>query len=801
MRPRVLLIEGNQDGTTGGSHRSLFDLARLLRQRGFETSAVFYEDNAIAAELRGIGIPALVWPAERERVRGSPLLATVAGGLRLLPRIRSRWRYLEAHGISLVHLNNAPTLGFDDWLPAARLARIPCIAHMRADCADFMPRHWLGRVLVRSYDRVIAISNHVVAAAERIGIARRKIDLVYNGIDLAAWRASVRRPVAAVREALGIAPGTFVVAMVGNIREWKGQHVLLDAAGRMGRTGGGLRVLLVGDVARSDRVYFDRLRALVEAAGLQGAVSFLGNRSDVADIMSAADVVVHASVAPEPFGRVILEAMALGKPIIAPMLGGPVEILGPDWQGFYEPGSADDLARQLDRARSDAKWAAVVGAEAAARAEAFDVARTVEGVTRVYGQLLRAVPSAPAAEPTHRPGVPAARAPERKRLRVLMYAKYLPPRFSGAGLQAVTLARALTQRGVQLRLVTERTPEHDAPYDLDGLVVYPSLPAAVDVSPRAVTCALVAREAWRYRASVFHAHSAFPEASAMGVAVQPLGVASLLKVTLQRADLDCSTRFIGPLHRALLRRQTGIVAISTEIATELDGLGIPGDRVLRIPNGVDTGRFRPASVEERARVRGSLGIPASTRVVLFVGMLSRRKNVDWLLDQWARWRASGAGSGDTLLLLAGPPSSEEGDKLEARVRGLTADPAAGVRWVGAVRRTEETYAAADLVILPSTAEGMPNVLLEAMACGLPSAAAESGGCRDLLQGHPSPGWLFAPGDGEALLECLANLGAAARLGEMGAAARRRAEAVYSIPVIAGQYEYAYRRLTGLLDVT
>ena len=376
-----------------------------------------------------------------------------------------------------------------------------------------------------------------------------------------------------------------------------------------------------------------------------------------------------------------------------------------------------------------------------------------------------------------------------------MYAKYLPPRFSGAGRQAVTLARELTQRGIELRLVTERTPERPVEYELDGVAVHPILPARRNTDPHAMTCARVALEARRYRATVFHAHSAFPEASAMGAAVRSLGVASLLKATLHRADLDCSSRIIGRLHRVLLQRQSGIVAISSEIAAELKDLGIRADRILRIPNGVDTNRFRPASRDERARARALLGIAPSTRVVLFVGILSQRKNVDWLLDQWGQWRASPERQGDSLLVLAGPASTEDAGRLEARVKRLTADAVAAVRWLGAVERVEQVYAAADLVVLPSVAEGMPNVLLEAMACGLPAAAADSSGCRDLLQGASPLGWLFAPGDSEALQACLGDLGAAERLVLMGAAARQRMETHFSIPAVAAQYVDAYRRLS------
>ena len=391
MTTRILLVEGSEDGTTGGSHRSLADLARLLRPRGYDTRVVFYEDNAIAVELRQFGIPVQIWARDRERVASHARFAKFSARLAVLPRIRRRWQYLRSQQISLVHLNNAPTLGFEDWLPAARLARIPCITHMRGDVAPYMPGTRIGRLLVRSFDRVIAISRHIVTAAERIGVPPQRVTLVYNGIDVDAWRASVTRPQVVVRSELGIAPDAHVVTMVGNIRDWKGQHLLLDAIARLpeaSRTG--LRVLFVGDVGQADQSYYERLRRRVEAARLGSVVAFLGARSNVAEIMNASDVIVHASVRPEPFGRVLLEAMALGKPLLAPRLGGPAEMLTSDCGVLYEPDSSEDLARQLGRIRDDATWGAGLGKRAIERARVFDVARTVDGVVRVYEELLGA---------------------------------------------------------------------------------------------------------------------------------------------------------------------------------------------------------------------------------------------------------------------------------------------------------------------------------------------------------------------------------------------------------------------------
>jgi glycosyltransferase involved in cell wall biosynthesis len=245
----------------------------------------------------------------------------------------------------------------------------------------------------------------------------------------------------------------------------------------------------------------------------------------------------------------------------------------------------------------------------------------------------------------------------------------------------------------------------------------------------------------------------------------------------------------------MLRQQSAIVAISQEIGHELEELGIPPDRILRIPNGVDTVRFEPAEPDRRAAARRMLGVAPEARVAAFVGVLDGRKNVGWLLDEWRQWRASGP-CPQALLLLAGPAGGDANDPLRARVEAVAADPGSGVRWVGTVNRVEDVYAAVDLVILPSVAEGMPNVLLEAMASGLPIAAVDTSGSREIVEAEPPVGWLVRAGDAAALRRCFAALTRPEELHAMGLAARVRATQRYAMSVISERYEEAYSRLAG-----
>jgi glycosyltransferase involved in cell wall biosynthesis len=178
--------------------------------------------------------------------------------------------------------------------------------------------------------------------------------------------------------------------MVGNIREWKGQHVVLAALERLAPSiRDRLHVMFIGAATPSDEPFRQALDATVKRAGLERVVSFLGARLDVPDLVNAADLAIHASVKPEPFGLVVVEAMALGKPVIGASTGGPAEVLTPDCGITHDVRDPGQLARALTRLIEDPGARARLGANALVRVEEFTVRRTVEGTERVYQRFLR----------------------------------------------------------------------------------------------------------------------------------------------------------------------------------------------------------------------------------------------------------------------------------------------------------------------------------------------------------------------------------------------------------------------------
>jgi glycosyltransferase involved in cell wall biosynthesis len=351
---------------------------------------LFHQDNAFVGRLREAGVPVHVWESPARAANGPaprprPLPVKIWSALGAIGR---RARFIREQTIDLVHLNNSPAIGCDDWLPAARLAGVPCVTHARGEVID--PAPWYRRWLWRKFDRVIAISGFVAAAMERIGIPEARITQVYDGVDVERFHARVRRSPEEVRRELGVPDDALLVAMVGHIRWWKGQDLALRALASLDEaTRRRLLVLFVGPTPEAERPYHDALAKLVAEHGLGDQVAFLGQRDDVPDIMNAADVVLSASTAPEPFGLVVVEGMAVGKPVVATRHGGPAEIITPGAGLCFDPASPEELGTLLESLLDSPELRSALGRGGRERAEAFPVSRAVAGVERVYTELLR----------------------------------------------------------------------------------------------------------------------------------------------------------------------------------------------------------------------------------------------------------------------------------------------------------------------------------------------------------------------------------------------------------------------------
>jgi glycosyltransferase involved in cell wall biosynthesis len=242
---------------------------------------------------------------------------------------------------------------------------------------------------IRQFDAYFPVSRVMQRALEEYGIDPAKIELTYNGIDFSAIADAELRPRAEIRQEFGLGPDQLLVAMVGNIRRWKGQHVVVDAlAGLTPEERSSLRVLFIGDTAEGSMEYHEGLVESIEAASLQDTALFTGWREDVPDILEAADIAIHASVTPEPFGLVVLEAMHHGCATVAADEGGPVEMITEDTGITFSPSDPAQLTDALRRLIHDEALRKRLAGNARHRARIFDQGNHVKGIERRYARIL-----------------------------------------------------------------------------------------------------------------------------------------------------------------------------------------------------------------------------------------------------------------------------------------------------------------------------------------------------------------------------------------------------------------------------
>lgn len=238
-------------------------------------------------------------------------------------------RYVRTHRIDLVHLNNGVLIN-DAGLTGAFLAKRPAVVHVRGP--EYAGRTSTG--LAKLACRFMPVSRFIAETVSRLGVSADRMDIVPEGLDAEAFREAADGE--SVRNELGLPADAPVVGMVGCLVPWKGHAVFLDACAEVLKSHPAV-FLIAGDSPDPDSPFPRFLNARAEERGVAENVRFLGHREDVASVMDACDVVVHASTSPEPFGRVILEAMALGKPVIATRGGGPSEVIAEGEDGLLVP--------------------------------------------------------------------------------------------------------------------------------------------------------------------------------------------------------------------------------------------------------------------------------------------------------------------------------------------------------------------------------------------------------------------------------------------------------------------------------
>ena len=373
-RPVVLQVLPSL--VTGGAERGAVDMAIALARAG-GVPLVASAGGPMVRELERHGVRHVVLPlATKNPVAMLRNAATLAALIR-------------AEGVDIVHARSrAPA--WSAWL-AARRTGVPFMTTFHA------PYNFKGG-LKRRYNAVMAMGARVIAISDFIRdhiLAHYRVDparirVIHRGIDLDRFAPGRVEPtrVAALARAWQVPEGRPVVMLPGRLTRWKGQAVLIEALARLGRRD--VFCLLVGsDQGRTG--YRQELLDLTAARGLADAVRLADHCDDMAAAYLLSDVVVSASSDPEAFGRVIVEAQAMGRPVIVTNHGAVREtVLAGETAWTVPPNDPQALAAALSEALSLPEEARARLAERAIRfvGERFSRERMCARTLEVYRELL-----------------------------------------------------------------------------------------------------------------------------------------------------------------------------------------------------------------------------------------------------------------------------------------------------------------------------------------------------------------------------------------------------------------------------
>ena len=358
----------------GGTEISTLLLLKHMDRREFNPFFVLQGKGPYYDRIVKLGVPVTIIPLNQLKV------------ISLIKYIKTVWdlsRFIRKNRIDIVVCTLEPCNQYG--LPAARLNRIPIACHTRNLIPDFRS-FW--RTLLHFPD--VLIANSKATAESYIPFVRKhqKVEVVYNGVDLEEYSPSLKDNT--IRKRYGIGDNKFLIGMIGRISRPKRQDIFLKTIAEVVKFYPDVCAFIVGDtrIDRSEQ-YLEELHQLVKKFELEDKVIFTGFINDMKGLYASLDLLVLPSQA-EPFGRVLIEMMAMGKPVVATKSGGAVEIVEHEVTGLLiPPDDEKSMSKAILKIINDKQSAKKMGNAGRKRVEnLFSIKTNVEETQKKYMEVL-----------------------------------------------------------------------------------------------------------------------------------------------------------------------------------------------------------------------------------------------------------------------------------------------------------------------------------------------------------------------------------------------------------------------------
>ncbi len=366
-KTKILYI--NHVAYIGGAEIALLDLLRHVDRTQY-TPVVFVPKGALADAVQQLDVRCVHIPVLPGLNR-----YTLPGVLSKLPRLISM---ISREQPALMHANTNFTSLYSGLI--SKMTKIPSVGLIQ----DIEPFGRMGRGMVRQNTKVIAISDAVRAYLVAESVPEKNIVRIHHGVDLQKYQFC--------QEEQEHSPSEVIIGIVGQLGERKGHLYLLEAVREIVQTTPHVRLWIVGkEPEHSPEGYTQALYHYVEQAHLEQQVKFWGFQKDIPEILAQLDILVLASLQ-EPFGKIVIEAMAMGKPVVASEVGGVPEIVLDGKTGLLvPPKDAVALRQALALLIKHQEKRTQMGIEGRRRVEQrFSIERTVRNTEQLYEQILKA---------------------------------------------------------------------------------------------------------------------------------------------------------------------------------------------------------------------------------------------------------------------------------------------------------------------------------------------------------------------------------------------------------------------------
>ncbi len=386
--------------------------------------------------------------------------------------------------------------------------------------------------------------------------------------------------------------------------------------------------------------------------------------------------------------------------------------------------------------------------------------------------------------------------------RVVMLIMEYPPVFSGQGIYLHRLVKGIQAAGGEVLILTAdflRLPQREV---MNGIEIrrfhfHPCMPRW-ELRFAAEVVAFLAKNLTGF--DIVHIHGYLDVYGLIGIFNKAARKKTITQLVLLGADdpLTIARNYrYGQVRLKLFGMQDRILVISKAIAESYDRAGLPSEKLVYTPGGVDTEVFRPADPDEKDALKARFGIGSFRKVVTFVGGVIKRKGVDLLVQAW---REIARLHSDAVLLIVGPDSFGEddvnGNQLMAFIDSMKAEVrehSLNVRFVGRTDKVEDYLRCSDVFVLPSRKEGFGYVIIEAMACGVPPVISYMDGVSNETVKHGVDGLVI--NDVYELAGSIDKLlSDAGYAKQMGASARKKAVEYFDLNRISQQYYDLYASL-------